>query len=63
VPSFVILKPNLITIAGIDREDNVEVRRLMIERYRLGYRGGEWIHGPAAFLRDAGGERHDHDER
>ena len=31
----------------------------MIERYRH----GEEIHGAAAFIRDAGGERLDHDER
>jgi len=59
VPAFVILKPDLITIAHIDRETNAEVRRVMIERYRH----GEEIHGAAAFIRDAGGERLDHDER
>jgi hypothetical protein len=59
VPAFVIRKPGLITIAHIDRETNAEVRRVMIERYRH----GEEIHGAAAFIRDAGGERLDHDER
>jgi hypothetical protein len=59
VPAFVIRNPHLITIAHIDRETNVEVRRVMIERYRH----GEDIHGAAAFIRDAGGERLDHDER
>jgi hypothetical protein len=48
----------LITIARIDQETNAEVRRVMIERYRH----GEEIHGVAAFTRDAGGERLDHDE-
>jgi hypothetical protein len=59
VPALVILKPDLITIADIDRETNAEVRRVMIERYRH----GEEIHGAAAFIRDAGGERLDYDER
>jgi len=59
VPPFVIAAPDLITIAGIDREQNAEVRRVMIERYRH----GEEIHGAAAFIRDAGGQRLDHDER
>jgi hypothetical protein len=49
----------LITIAAIDRQTNAEIRRAMIERYRH----GEEIHGAAAFIRDAGGERLDHDER
>jgi hypothetical protein len=59
VPPFVILRPDRITIAGIDRVHNAEVRRAMIERYRH----GEEIHGAAAFIRDGGGERLDHDER
>jgi hypothetical protein len=59
VPAFVIARPDLITLAHIDQEQNAEVRRVMIERYRH----GEDIHGAAAFIRDAGGERLDHDER
>jgi hypothetical protein len=59
VPRFVVARPDLITIADIDRQINAEVRRAMIERYRH----GEEIHGAAAFIRDAGGERLDHDER
>jgi hypothetical protein len=59
VPPFVILRPDRITIAGIDRVHNAEVRRVMIERYRH----GEEIHGAAAFICDAGGRRLDHDER
>jgi hypothetical protein len=58
VPAFVVLNPGLITIADIDQQTNAEVRRVMIERYRH----GEEIHGGAAFIRDAGGERLDHDE-
>ncbi len=58
VPPFVIRRPDRITIADIDQETNAEVRRVMIERYRH----GEEIHGAAAFIRDAGGERLDHDE-
>jgi hypothetical protein len=59
VPAFVIRRPDLITIAHIDQAINAEVRRVMIERYRH----GEEIHGVAAFIRDARGERLDHDER
>jgi hypothetical protein len=59
VPPFVILRPDQITIARIDHAINAEVRRVMIERYRH----GEEIHGAAAFIRDAGGKRLDHDER
>jgi hypothetical protein len=32
VPSFVILRPDLITVAHIHAEDNAEVRRVMLER-------------------------------
>ena len=42
----------------IDREANAEVRRVMVERYRH----GEEVHGAAAFIRDAGAVRLDHDE-
>jgi hypothetical protein len=54
-----MLRATSITVAHIDRETNAEVRRMMIERYRY----GEEIHGAAAFIRDAGGERLDHDKR
>jgi hypothetical protein len=59
VPRFVIVRPDLITIARIEQEENAEVRRVLIERYRH----GEEIHGAAAFIGDAGGQRLDHDER
>ncbi len=59
VPGFVIARPDEITVAGIFNEINTEVRRVMIERYRHGAE----IHGAAAFIRDAGGQRVDHDER
>jgi hypothetical protein len=59
VPADVIDDPGRIDVARIDRETNVEVRRVMIERYRH----GEEVNGPAAFILDAGGERLDHDER
>jgi hypothetical protein len=59
VPAFVVLRPDRITVAHIDREANAEVRRVMIERYRH----GEEVHGPAAFIRDAGAVGLDHDER
>jgi hypothetical protein len=59
VPAFVVVRPDRITVDHIDRESNAEVRRIMIERYRH----GEDLHGAAAFLRDAGAERLDHDAR
>lgn len=52
-------RPDLITIAGIDWQTNVQVRRVMIERYRH----GEEIHAAAAVIRGGGGERLDHDAR
>jgi hypothetical protein len=59
VPQYVIERPRQISIERIDGEQNAEVRRVMIERYRH----GEKLSGAAAFIRDAGGERLDHDER
>jgi hypothetical protein len=58
VPEHVIMAPAKITVAEIDNEPNAEVRRVLIERCKS---GGE-IHGPAAYMRDAGGRRIDHDE-
>jgi hypothetical protein len=59
VPQFVVEAPYQISVSTIDSETNAEVRRVMIDRYRL----GEDLHGAAAYIRDAGGERLDHDER
>lgn len=59
VPQYVVEKPQEITVSIIDHEQNAEVRRVMIERYKF----GEETTGNAAFVRDAGGERLDHDER
>jgi hypothetical protein len=58
VPAFVVERPAEISVQKIDAEKNVEVRRVMIDRYHH----GEEINGAAAFMRDAGGERLDHDE-
>ncbi len=58
VPQAVIEQPETITVAAIEEEKNVEIRRAMIERYRH----GAALHGAAAYLRDAGAERLDHDE-
>src|SRR5580704_2817290 len=57
VPPFVVRRPREITVQKIDDEDNAEIRRVMIERYRL----GEEVNGAAAFMRDGGGKRVDHD--
>jgi hypothetical protein len=59
VPSYAVERPQEISIQQIDNEQNAEVRRVMIERYRHGAE----VSGPAAFVRDAGGECLDHDER
>jgi len=59
VPEYVITHPGEISVERIDDEEHAEVRRVMIERYRH----GEEIDGAAAYMRDAGGERVDHDER
>jgi hypothetical protein len=59
VPAFVVERPCDITVEKIDEEMNAEVRRVMIDRYRH----GEEIDGAAAFMRDAGGVRVDHDEK
>jgi hypothetical protein len=52
VPAFVIERPHEITIQKIEAEPDAELRRLMIDRYRI----GEEISGTAAFIRDAGGK-------
>jgi hypothetical protein len=59
VPAYVIEKPHEISVERINAERNAEVRRVMIERYRH----GEEVSGAAAFIRDAGAARVDHDER
>ena len=59
VPAFVVVRPEWIKLKHIDDESNAEVRRVMIERYKH----GEEVHGPAAYMRDAGAKRLDHDER
>ena len=58
VPESVIAAPTAVTVDKIDAEQNVEIRRVMIDRYRL----GDETHGAAAYLRDAGGKRLDHDD-
>ena len=57
MPAHVIEAPETITVAQIDAEQNTEVRRVMIERYK---RGGA-ISGAAAFLLDSGAQVIDHD--
>jgi hypothetical protein len=59
VPASVVERPHEITLEKIDNETNAEIRRVLIDRYRV----GEEINGAAAFMRDAGGERIDHDEK
>jgi hypothetical protein len=59
VPGDVIERPDTITTLAIDGERNAEIRRVMIERYRH----GEEVSGAPAYVRDAGGEQLDRDER
>jgi hypothetical protein len=59
VPRYVIEEPARIDVARIGAETNAEVRRVMIERYRH----GENVSGSAAYVRDSGAKRLDHDER
>jgi hypothetical protein len=59
VPGDVIERPDTITTTAIDGERNAELRRVMIERYRR----GDEVSGAAAYIRDAGGEQLDCDER
>ncbi len=47
VPKWVVERPDLIDVADIEKEKNVEVRRLMIERYKGGVR---------AYLQNSGAE-------
>jgi hypothetical protein len=46
VPASVVEAPGTITFDQVNDEENVEVRRVLLERY-----------GPRRYLRDAGGER------
>jgi Domain of unknown function (DUF6745) len=57
VPQYIVDDPARITISAIERMGSAEIRRIMIERYRH----GEAIAGVAAFPRDAGAVRLDHD--
>ena len=52
VPAWIVERAETVSVAAIDAEQNAEVRRVMLERYGL-----------ARFLRDAGAERLDHNER
>ena len=54
----IIDAPERITVEAIEGMSARHLRRAMIDRYRW----GDEIHGVAAFLRDAGGVRLDHDE-
>jgi hypothetical protein len=59
VPDYVITDPKKITKWRINKEGNVEVRRVMMDRYKL----GEEVHGVGAYVRDSNARRLDHDEK
>lgn len=50
VPAWIVERPQQITVAAIDSEDNAETRRVMIDRYRR----GEEVSGAVAYCRDGG---------
>lgn len=53
VPEFVVMRPHEITIEKIEKEDNAEVRRIMIDRYKE--------NGIGDYLRDTGAKVIDFD--
>jgi hypothetical protein len=57
VPQNIIEEPETVTVETIKHVRSAALRRVIIERYRH----GEATHGVAAYLRDAGGVRLDHD--
>jgi hypothetical protein len=57
VAKNIVIAPQSITAADIDAQDDAEVRRVLIERYKH----GDEIAGAGAYIRDAGGELLDHD--
>ena len=59
VPAWVVETPEMITIEKIEAEQNQEIRRVMMGRYCF----GQEVYGAAAYLRDAGGEIVDHDDK
>ncbi len=58
VPRYVVEAPQKITTWRINKESNIEVRRIMIDRYRL----GEEVHGIGAYVRDSYAIKLDYDE-
>lgn len=51
VPAYAITNPDWITVQEIEREENAELRRVLIERYKGGRDVGG---GPGAYLTDSG---------
>lgn len=58
VPKHVVENPEMIKKWQIDKEANIEVRRIMMDRYKL----NEEVHGIGAYVRDSHAIRLDHDE-
>lgn len=58
LPQMVVERPDEISVEAIDKEENAEVRRVMIERYAPG-RG---VTGAAAYIVDSGAAVIDRDE-
>jgi internalin A len=52
VPEQIIMQPDSITVAQIQTETNVEVRRVMLERYRLSDQISGEVSGEALFIED-----------
>ncbi len=61
VPKFVIDEPETITVWAIEREQNAEIRRVMIERY-LGKDDADGLDGYGRYIRDSRAEEIDRDK-
>ena len=59
VPPWVVQCADQISLGAIDEERNVEVRRVMIDRYKT----GEELSGAARYIKDIKAEILDHDEQ
>lgn len=58
VPRYVVEEPNKINIEKIEEEQNLEIRRVLINRYKLDHEPS----GVAAYIKDSGAKIVDYDE-
>jgi hypothetical protein len=62
VEEQIIMQPDTITVGQIQNERNAEVRRVMLERYRLSEQVSGEVSGEALFIKDVGIEPQASDE-